>query len=259
MYLLGQKKPEIRAPRVLAYQSGDVAAWSANPVVDEQPAGRGWRDLFRRKPRLEPKSLGSGPGQTWVGSLASQIAAGSLLATYTTAVSVINPQALYTIVPSFLNIGSMLRVTVYGGLSNIVTTPGTVTFQINLGAIAVWTSGAIQMNATAHTTFPFMLQVLLTCRSLGSGTAATFIGGGMLIGTQFTRTATTVDAWGTNVGFTAGANVSDCALAVPDIAPAAGTGFNSTISNILDFFVGFSISAGGNGVQIQSYCVESLN
>jgi hypothetical protein len=259
MYIIGSKKPKIRAPQVLAYQSGDVA-WSRNPVVNEGPPARSWRDLFRRrKPRFDPQNIGSAPGMDWVGTIASQDAAGTLLATYTTAKSVINPQALYTLIPNFLNVGSLFRVTVYGGLSNIVTTPGTVAFQIMHGSIVVWNSGNIQMNATAHTTFPFFLQVLLTCRSQGSGTSAQYMGGGILTGTHFTRTATTTDNWGANVGFTAGANVSDCCLAVPDVAPALGTGFDSTIANIFDFWVGFSISNGGNGVQIQGYCVESLN
>ena len=46
---------------------------------------------------------------------------------------------------------------------------------------------------------------------------------------------------------------------VPATAPAQGTGFDSTIANILDFWVGFSISNAANGVQIAQYKVISSN
>ncbi len=258
------EKPELgglrgpRGPRVLVNQFGNQVYRAAEPVV-EGPPSRKWWKRFLRRPRFDPKALGSAPGQTYIGAIAGQPDAGTLFNTYTTAKTVINNDALYPLPANFLRIGSMFRVTVYGALSNIVTTPGTVAFQIMMGSIVAFTTGNIQMNATAHTLFPFFFQVLLTCRAIGSGTAANFMGGGILTGTQFTRTATTVDGWGSNAGFTAIANVSDCCLAVPDLAPAVGTGFDSTVQNLFDFWVGFSISNAGNGVQVQQYLVESLN
>jgi hypothetical protein len=38
-----------------------------------------------------------------------------------------------------------------------------------------------------------------------------------------------------------------------------GTGFDSTIANLLDFWTAFSISNAGNGVQVYDYTVEELN
>ena len=46
---------------------------------------------------------------------------------------------------------------------------------------------------------------------------------------------------------------------MPATAPAVGTGFDSTIANLLDFWVGFSISNSGNGVQVYQYTVEQLS
>lgn len=180
--------------------------------------------------------------------LTTQVAAGTSFGTFTTAKTVINATNLVQLPPNYLYTGKKLRVTVRGGLSNIVTTPGTVTFQIMMGSIVAWTSGAIQMNATAHTLLPFTLQVDLRCDSIGSGTAAKFMGMGTLQGVQFTLTAAQVDA----------VNTAGC-YAVPATAPAVGTGFDSTIANLLDFWVGFSISNGGNVVQVQDYTVEELN
>jgi hypothetical protein len=48
-------------------------------------------------------------------------------------------------------------------------------------------------------------------------------------------------------------------MTVPVTAPALGTAFDSTISQILDFWVGFSISNAGNGIRIDQYDVEILN
>ena len=187
--------------------------------------------------------------QTWMQTLASQQAQGTLFTNYTTAKTVINPQALY-IAPAgfFQNVGQVLTVDVYGAISNIVTTPGTITFQVMFGSIAVFTTGAIQLNATAHTTLPFRLHAELTLRVVGSGTTAKFIGMSEVAGVMFTATA----------GQTDGANTQTI-LQAPATAPALGAGFDSTSAQTIDFFVGFSIANSGNGVQIEQYRVGSYN
>jgi hypothetical protein len=187
-------------------------------------------------------------GLGWSNTLTFQTAVGTLFNTFTVAKSVINATNLVALLPNTLYVGKKYRVTVRGALSNIVTTPGTVTFQIMMGAIVVWTSGPIQLNATAHTLLPFNLVVDLRCDSIGAGVAAKFLGMGILQGIQFTLTAGQVDAVNTAGAF-----------AVPATAPAVGTGFDSTIQNLLDFWTGFSISNAGNGVQLYDYMVEELN
>ena len=186
--------------------------------------------------------------QTFTEMITASKAAGTLFATFTTAKSVINATDLVQLPPNYLALGKRLRVRVRGAVSNIVTTPGTITFQVMLGAIVVWTSGAVQMNATAHTTLPFSLDIDLETRAVGSGTSAAFMGMGGLGGIMFTLTAAQVDSVNTSGLFM-----------VPTTAPANGTGFDSTIANTLDFWAGFSISNAGNGVQIQHYSVEALN
>lgn len=179
--------------------------------------------------------------------LTSQKAAGTLFNTYTTAKTVINAADLVTLPANYLTVGSAFRVRAMGGLSNIVTTPGTVTFQIMMGTIVAWTSGAIQMTTTAHTLIPFNLEVMLRTNAVGSGTSANFLGMGTLNGIMFT------------VGAGADSTTVVGSFPVPATAPAVGTGFDSTIANILDFWVGFSISNAGNGVQVYNYTVEQLN
>src|SRR5258708_6380791 len=126
--------------------------------------------------------------------LSSQRKVGTSFGTFTTAKTVINPDELIQLPPNYLTVGSKFRVKVSGGLSNIVTTPGTITFQIMMGSIVVWTSGAIQLNATAHTLLPFWLEVMMRLDSGGVTTAAKFLSTGVLSGIQPTLTAAQVDA-----------------------------------------------------------------
>jgi hypothetical protein len=186
--------------------------------------------------------------QSWQETLVSQQAAGTLFNTYTTAKSVIPPQCLYTLPANWFNIGRMLHIFVTGAISNIVTTPGLLNFQVKVGSVAAFDSGNIQLNATAHTTLPFWLEILLTCRAVGSGTSANLIGQAMATGLMFTRTAgQTDDAQGMQT------------ILAPATAPAVGTGFDSTVANIVDFWTGFTISNAGNGIQIHQYKLVALN
>jgi len=183
-------------------------------------------------------------------ALTTMQAAGTSFGTFTTAKTVLNVQTLLNLPPGdlFWYIGKQLRITVVGGLGTLVTTPGTVTFQNMIGANIAFTTGAIQLNATAHTNLPFWLDILLTVQVLGSGTTAKFMGVGRAQGIMFTLTAAQTDAVNTGGIFSA-----------PATAPAQGAGFDSTITNVLDFFTAFSISSASNTVQLATYIVEALN
>lgn len=178
--------------------------------------------------------------------LASQRVSGTLFNTYTTAKTVLNQADLVPIPGNYLQVGSKLRVRAMMGLSNIVTTPGTVTFQVMMGTVAVYTTGAIQMTTTANTLSGIELEVNMRLDSVGTGTAAKFMAQGKIIGLNLT------------IGSGANPTVTETVITLPQ-TPAVGTGFDSTISQILDFFVGFSISNAGNGVQVFDYTVEQLN
>lgn len=178
----------------------------------------------------------------------SQHASGTLLNTFTVAKTVINPQALYVIPAGILQVGSSLHIEVAGAISNIITTPGTITFQCMIGANIAFTTGAIQLNAAAHTTLPFLLTIDLTLQAEGNGTTGKFMGQGKIEGIMPTVTAGQVD----------GVN-SMTVLLVPATAPAQGAGFDTTTAQVLDFFAGFSISGAGNGVQIHQYKIFSDN
>lgn len=184
--------------------------------------------------------------------LRTQQAAGTAFSNYTTAKSVINAQALLKIPAGTLAVGDKIRIFATGGLSNIVTTPGLMNFQVKLGPtanIVAADTGNVQLNATAHVLLPFTLEWWLRVNSIGPGaTAAQFMHIARVHGVHFTRTAGQVDA----------VNTGDSML-LPAIAPALGTAFDSTVDNILDFWAGFTIANAGNAIQIQQYDVELLS
>ncbi len=186
--------------------------------------------------------------QTWQETIVTQQGAGTSFGTFTTAKTVINAQALASLPVGFWSVGKTIRVRVAGGVGTLVTTPGTIVFQVMIGSAIAFTTGVIQLNATAHTNIPFELEVLLTCRALGAGTSANCMGQGRVFGIMFTPTA----------GQTDGAN-SHAMMLAPNTAPAVGAGFDSTVATVLDLFCGFSVSSGSNTIKIEQYVVECLN
>lgn len=184
--------------------------------------------------------------QTWVETLVTHQAVGTAFSSFTTAKTVINAQALYTLPPGFWEIGKALEITVCGAISNIVTTPGTITMQFMMGSIVAFTSGAMQMSTTAHTLLPFVWKAWVTCRAVGPTTSANLIGQSEII-SQCVSVSGADSTTGHGV------------LVAPNTNPAAGTGFDSTIANIMDFWVGFSISNAANTIRVDQYLVKSLN
>lgn len=206
--------------------------------------GRGAERLSRFDPTSR-RSFGERyayPQPCFIDVLGVQTVGGTSFGTYTTAKTVIPTNSLCTLPPGYWTIGRALEVEVWGGIGTLVTTPGTITMQIMLGSIVVFTTGAMQLNATAHTNLPFYAKFFLNCQAVGSGTTAKFMGQAFVIGTMFTVTAAQTD----------GVN-SQTVMVAPKTAMAQGTGFDSTASTVLDFWVGFSISDAANTIKIEQY------
>lgn len=190
------------------------------------------------------------PSQGWSQMLVSQRTAGTNFASYTTAKTVINQQDLYSFPPNYFQIGTKLRITVHMAISNRVTGPDTTTFQVMLGSVVVWTSGAINLTTTANVTLPAKLVVDLTCQLANTGVGgviAKFMGQGVLTGIMFNIATSQANS----------AN-NQTTLTVPLTVPALGTAFDGTISQTLDFWVAQSFSGTGNGVTVAQYDVEAF-
>ncbi len=117
--------------------------------------------------------------QSWNEVLTNSIVDGPTL-TGASAASCIPTANVITLPNNFLTVGKMLRITATGRISRAITTPGTARFDIRVGVVVAWDSGAILLDTVAaHTTMPWRLDILLTVRAQGSGTSGNMIGNGM--------------------------------------------------------------------------------
>ena len=180
---------------------------------------------------------------TWQETLVTGQVDGTALGNSTTATSIIPAAAKYTLPANFFSIGKRLRLTISGRISNIVTTPGTLTLDVRLGPVVAFNGGAVSLNTTAKTNVTFEAVIDLTCRAIGNGTSANLIGSGRL-------TSESV------VGAAAGTTLT---AMLPASAPAAGTGFDSTAAQTVDVFGTWSIANAGNTITVHEYTLEALN
>lgn len=185
--------------------------------------------------------------QGWVESIAAAPADGATLTNTITATSLLVATAKPVLLSQYFDrVGKMIRVTARGRFSTVVTTPGTFTFDIRLGSTVVFTGGAMALNIVAQTNATFTTEVTLVCKSIGSGATATVLG----IGSFVSRAVIGAGAAGsTAVGL----------LTLPDTAPVAGTGFDSTIAQTLDVFGTWSVASASNSITVHQLLIESLN
>lgn len=186
--------------------------------------------------------------QGWYETLIAAETAGTNLTASTTATSILPGAAKFTIPANYFDVGRSLRIKAMCQVSNIVTTPGTLTLDVrfNTTPIVVFNGGAMQLSSTAHTTLPLQVEINLTCRAVGSGTSANLMGSGLVV--SQTVVATAVADSTTNHGV----------LVIPNVTPAVGTGFDSTVANVVDLFATFSLN-NANAIQLQQYTLESIN
>lgn len=146
----------------------------------------------------------------------------------------------------FDRVGKILDVDISGKISNIVTTPGTLTLKLRFivpggAGIDVWTSGALALNIIAKTNVPWRLSGKLQCRSIGSGTLATLMG---ILTFQS-------ESYIGSAAATAGGVAS---VLVP-LTVAVGAGFDSTSAQIVDVQAAWSLS-NANSINLETCDIE---
>lgn len=150
-----------------------------------------------------------------------------------------------TIPAGYWQIGRQWRLTATGRISTVVTTPGTARYDLRMGAVTVFDTLAISLNTVAKTNVSWRLEVLLTCRSVGTGTSATLFGQGYWLSEANILTA--VPATGPGPG----------GCLVPfNTAPVVGTGFDSTVANALDFRWTQTVATGS--MTMHQFLIEQL-
>jgi hypothetical protein len=169
---------------------------------------------------------------------------GAALGNTLTPTSLLLGQGKFTMPANTIDfVGKKLRVTAAGRVSNIVTTPGTLTLDLRFGSVIVANGGAMPLNIVAKTNVAWELQWDITARTVGSTTVATLMHQGLWMSESA-------------VGAVAGTMGT---IGLPASAPAVGTGFDSTAAQQIDLFGTWSIANAGNTITCHQFMVELLN
>lgn len=159
--------------------------------------------------------------QSWQETLVTSQVDGSALTAAATA-SMIPAAAKYTLPANFFSvIGKQLLIRATGRISTVITTPGTARFLVVFGATTVFDSLAILPDTVAaHTNVGWVLEILLTCRAIGTS--------GNLMG-QGTWTCEDI------LGVPASAPKGVLTAILPwNSAPAVGSNFDTTATQQVD-------------------------
>lgn len=148
--------------------------------------------------------------------------------TGTAEASLLMPESKASQNGNYFKAGRLYECRASGQMSNIVTTPGTLTFRLKWGAAIIAASQAIQLNTTAQTNVVWNLDLQLSCRAAGS--VANF----MLVGFFESVSAGAVAALGR--------------ILIPLSAPAVGSNIDVTSPATLDLTAQFSLT--GNSIQL---------
>lgn len=175
---------------------------------------------------------------------------GTAVANSTTETTLLPPVAKIFLPSGYINrVGKSFFVRAGGRISNIVTTPGTLTLKFKLGPtanIAVATSQAFQLNAVAKTNVAWSLELHMLVRSIGASTSATIFPTGIWTSES-------------NVGSAVPASGSPGGAIWQTATPVVGTGFDSSVANQIDLTATFSIANAGNTIQLHTFALEDLS
>jgi hypothetical protein len=168
--------------------------------------------------------------QTWQETLITSQVDGSAI-TAAAATSMLPEAAKYTLPANFFSIGKQLLIKASGRISSVITTPGTARYDVRFGGTVVFDGlAALLDSVAAHTNVGWTLEILLTCRAIGSS-ANLFGQGGW----------TSEDILG--VPATAPKGVLTAILPW-NSAPAVGSNFDSTTSQQVDVFFTQTVATG---------------
>lgn len=165
----------------------------------------------------------------------------------TTANTPLQPAAcLYTFPAGyFTGAGKTIRVKASGRISGAVAGP-TLNLGIAFGTVAtpiiVFAGGANSLVARATTNVSWELEVDLTIRAIGTSTSANAMGVGKFLSEAC-------------LGSVANAAT---AMMLPLSAPAVGTGFDSTLTQVVQLVATWGTAAAGNTITCHQFSVADI-
>jgi hypothetical protein len=156
----------------------------------------------------------------------------------------------YAIPAGFWYPGRIMRTRLQGVISNVVTTPGTLTLRAYLNGIAgsklSGTDNALALSVTAHTNATFDVEWLTTCRANG----------------PLATSGSLITVGKANLGL-ARVTSSPAFPGESDFLPSTGlaavTGLNLLAASSLDFSAQFSVATSPTNLTINQMTMESLS
>jgi hypothetical protein len=160
----------------------------------------------------------------------------------TTTETIVVPD--YTFAANYFYQGRTIRGVVKGKCSNVVTTPGTLTYRIRMGTTTlsstlVVASPALGLDTTARTDYPWELSFTLVCRTSGTSGTAQVMGK--------IEQANVLSSTATNL----------LPQFIPTPGAAAGT-LNTEVANLLSVSAQFSVATSPTNLTAQQYILEAL-
>ena len=188
--------------------------------------------------------MSGGPGRRFYEVLTVSQIPSATVGSATATTSILPYQGRFTLPAGFFDvIGKAIRIKAIGQLNSTSVAPGSITWSVAFGTVAspifVFTSQAITMTTSAAN-LTYDLELNMVCRSVATtnATGAFMLTGGRLL--------------------SAAASAGPVTL-LPASSPTTGTGFDSTITNVVDLQIAYSVAAAQNTTICQLFSLESLN
>lgn len=182
--------------------------------------------------------------QTWHETLMVAQSDGAAI-TAASATSMLPAHALKTLNPNFFGkLGQKIIIKASGRVSTVVTTPGTLRFDVRFGGTVVFDSLAIALaTADAYTNVHWKLWIELSLRAVGS--SANLFPDAYLIAPNIAGAPATPPK---------GSLIAQLPW---NTAPAVGNNFNATVSQQVDLFFTQTVATGS--ITLHTYELISVN
>ncbi len=219
----------------------DRLPWSEKNAIKARREGRLF-DCWTADP--DRAVLGAGV-QGWEETLESITADGTQISN-STSETIICPD--FNIPAYYMAPGRTLRIWAFGVMSNVVTTPGTLTMSVRWGGVAgtvLLLSAAQGLDTTARTNSLWAMQAVVVCRTAGA--TGTFSSGGIFWGNVLSSTA---------------ANLLPALLGSAGTPLASGNAsvtVNTTTANLLSCTGKFSVATSPTNMTCSQRLIEALN
>ncbi len=193
---------------------------------------------------LKPAISGGG-AQGWEELIDTIVADGTAISD-SSAEAIVCPD--FNIPAYYMAPGRVIRITAWGVMSNVVTTPGTLIFRVRWGGVAgtvLVASGAQGLDTTARTNSMWYATVNVVCRTAGA--TGTFMSGGMFFGNVLSTTA---------------ANLLPALLGsagAPLASANAAVTVDTTAAKLLSVTAKFSVATSPTNLTCQGRLLEILN